>query len=216
MTSGGAALIHIITRSNRRMFSDVLTEMHRQRKQLFVDCMGWKLETCADLEIDAFDSDEAIYLIETDEKSGHVLQSARLMSSEGPHLLGEVFPHLCAEGPPRAPGLYEASRFCPAPETPKGQARRALLYRMIAAILETGLLFGIERVSFVASAALAPLARRAGWQVSPLGAGARVGRERLSAWVAVISTEGLARVRALNGLDGPLTRYADPAWLRAA
>jgi N-acyl-L-homoserine lactone synthetase len=208
-------LIHIITEDNRRIFHDALTQMYQQRKTLFVDQMKWPLETWADLEIDQFDRPGAIYLVET-EASGRVLQSARLLPSTGPHLLSEVFSPLCAGEPPRGPNIFEASRFCPAPFVKKGEPRRRLLFRMIDAILETGLLFGIEQVSFVASAALAPLALNAGWDVVKLGPSMRMGRDRLSAMMADVSCVGLARVRMRNAITGPLTRFADAGLQRAA
>ncbi len=208
-------MINIITGENRHLFHPVLTEMHRQRKQLFIDQMGWSLADIAGLEMDDYDSPEAVYLVETGGE-GAVLQSARLLPTQAPHLLSEVFPGLCDNGPPRSETIWEASRFCPAPDTEKGFPRRQLLMRMIAAILETSLLFGVEGVTFVASAALAPLARKAGWEVSPLGGSQRFGRERLTAMLARVTSAGLQRVRAINGLTGPLTRYADINARRAA
>jgi N-acyl-L-homoserine lactone synthetase len=208
-------VIHIITEDNRRVFNDALTQMHRQRKALFVDSMKWPLETCADLEIDQFDGPGAIYLVET-EPGGRVLQSARLLPTLQPHLLSEVFSHLCLGEVPRGSNIFEASRFCPAPFVPKGEARRRLLFRMIDAILETGLLFGIGQVSFVASAALTPLALSAGWNVERLGPSKRVARDRLNAMLAEISSAGLARVRLAHAISRPLTRYVDAALPRAA
>ncbi len=209
-------MIHIITEDNRRGFHHQLTEMHRQRRKLFVDEMGWRLATHAGLEIDAYDSAQTIYLIEIEAGSGALVQSARLTPSTGSHLLGDVFPQLCTNGVPRAPEIWEASRFCPAPSTPKGAARQTLLMRMIAAILETGLLFGLQKVTYVASAALAPRAAKAGWDVTALGPAQRVGREKASAHIAEVSAAGLARVRALHGLALPLTRYSAGDLARAA
>jgi len=87
---------------------------------------------------------------------------------------------------------------------------------MIAGILETSILFGIEKVSFVAGAALAPLADQAGWNVRALGPKQRVGRERLVAMLADVTSEGLATVRHRARLTGPVTRFADAGLARAA
>lgn len=208
-------MINIITHENRHLFHHALTEMHAQRKRVFIDQMRWSLEECAGLEMDAFDSESAVYLIEM-ATDGAVTSSARLLPTAQPHLLSEVFDCLCSQGAPRSDKIWEASRFCPAPETPKGQERRDMLMRIIAAIMETSILFGVEHVTFVAGASLAPLARKAGWQVELLGPPKRVGQERLTAMIAHVTSAGLNRVRALNGLNGPLTRYADAALRRAA
>src|SRR5690242_11209188 len=104
--------------------------MHRQRKELFVDQMGWPLRCYAGLEIDQFDTPEAIYLLDIAAPSGALVQSARLLPSRLPHLLTGVFGALCADGPPVGDRTWEASRFCPAPSTQKGAPRRELLFRM--------------------------------------------------------------------------------------
>lgn len=207
-------MIHIITQENRALFRRELTQMHAQRKRLFVDEMGWRLTVCAGLEIDAFDSERAIYLVELSGRT--VVQSVRLLPTREPHLLADVFSMLCPGGPPRSERIWEVSRFCPAPETPRGEARRRLLMRMIAAMMETGLLFGVTDLTFVASAALRPLAARAGWDVQALGPSQRVGADKLTAMQAKVSSAGLEAVRAIHGFDGPLTRYVDADLRRAA
>lgn len=208
-------MIHIITADNRHLFHHALAEMHRQRKQVFMDELGWPLDEIAGMELDRFDCPEAIYLIET-KPCGAITGSARLLPTTRPHLLSDVFPNLCNAPVPSGADVWEATRFCPAPEIAKGAPRRALLMRIIAAIIETALLFGIDRVTFVASRALTPLATQAGWRVTALGAAQRVGRDRLQAFVAEIDAAGLKAVRALNCIDGPLTRFLPAGPARAA
>jgi acyl-homoserine lactone synthase len=209
-------MIHIVTAENRHLFRHALMQMHLQRKQVFIDELGWRLSAEAGIEIDDYDSEEAIYLLEADAPRAPVTASARLLRTDRPHLLSDRFAHLCAAAPPCGPGVWEATRFCPAPDTPKGAERHSMLGRMIAAIMETTLLFGIERVTFVASAALAPLAKNAGWTVAQLGPERRLGRERLTAMAADIDGPGLRRVRVRNGIGGPLTRFMPGDLARAA
>lgn len=209
-------MIHIVNAENRHLFHHALMEMHRQRKSLFIDTMGWNLDAPHGLEIDAFDSEDTTYLIDMDHPRGEVRASARLLPSGRAHLLSEVFSELCPGGVPRGDLIWEASRFCPAPSVAKGEPRRACLARMIGAILETGILFGVEHVTFVASAALAPLATAAGWEVTPLGPSRRVGRDRLTAFSAVIDAAGLKNVRSRARSAGPLTRFVPGAVRLAA
>ncbi len=209
-------MIHIITQDNRHLFHDLIVEMHRQRKRLFIDELGWTLDAREGLEIDAFDGDDAFYLALCTRGDGALAASVRLLPTMRAHLMSEVFPHLCQEGVPRSERIWEASRFCPAPTTAKGGPRRALLGAMIAGIIETGLIYGIEEVSFVAGAALAPLAAKAGWTARALGPSTRYGRERVCAMAARLDTEGLWRVRARHALSHPLVRLVDGAALRAA
>lgn len=200
-------MIHIVTADNRRLYRHALMEMHSQRKRLFIDEMKWALDGSSGFEVDAYDAEDAAYLIDLDGARGAVAASARLLPTHRPHLMSEVFADLCSEGVPRSQSIWEASRFCPAPETPKGEARRALLGRMIAGILETALLFGIEKITYVAGAALAPLAGEAGWRTQPLGPTRRCGRDRVTAFIAHVDAEGLAQVRRRNGLTMPVTRF---------
>lgn len=209
-------MIHIVTEENHHLFRHALMEMHRQRKAVFMDELRWGLEAPAGLEIDQFDAMDAVYLIEADTPREEVTASVRLLQTHRPHLLGDVFAHLCEGGAPRSSRIWEVSRFCPAPNTPRGKPRQAALARMIAGILETGLLFGVDEVTFVASAALAPLALTVGWDARRLGSGVGKGRERLHAIAAAVSQDGLRSVRTRNGLNGPLTRYVVPSLARAA
>ncbi|MBK8544991.1 MAG: hypothetical protein IPL62_16485 [Caulobacteraceae bacterium] len=87
------------------------------------------------------------------------------MPTVRPHLLSQQFADLCEEDLPAGPGVWEATRFCPAPDTPAGPPRRDMLGRMIAGIMETALLFGVDQVTYVADAALAPMAQKVGWDV---------------------------------------------------
>lgn len=200
-------MIHIVTAENRRHYHHALMEMHRQRKQVFIDQLKWRLHESAGIEIDAYDCPEAVYLIEAAAPRAPVTGSARLLPTDRPHLLGDHFRFLCDSAPPAGADVWEVTRFCPAPDTAPGQPRHDLLGRMIAAIMETALIFGIERVTFVANAGLTPLAAKAGWDAQPLGGARRVGRDRLTAFVAAIDQRGLKRVRERNDIKTPVTRF---------
>lgn len=197
--------MHLVTVENRESYEPDLRRMHAQRKQVFVDQMGWPLPCDGALEFDGFDTDAALYLLHF-ACDGRLVASARLLRTDEPHLLDTVFPHLCEEALPRGEGVWEATRFCPAPETGPAE-RRALLGQIIAGILEAGLLYGMTHVTFVAGAALKPLALAAGWNARPLGKSHRYKRERVTACVAAIDAAGLRRVRATYGLTAPLLRY---------
>lgn len=209
-------MIYIVSAENRRRFHHLLTEMHRQRKQVFIDRLNWRLEESAGLEIDAYDCSDAIYLIDAGTPTSEVRVSARLLPTGRPHLLSEQFADLCVGKLPSGPGVWEATRFCPAPSTPAGAPRRHMLGRMISAIMETALLFGVEQVTYVADAALAPMALKVGWDVRALGPPRGKGRERIQAFVASIDGAGLKRVREAFAITAPLTRFVPADLVRAA
>lgn len=209
-------MIYIVSEENRRRFHHLLTEMHRQRKEVLIDKLKWRLEESAGLEVDAYDSHDAIDLIEAGTPTSGVKVSARLLPTVRPHLLSEQFADLCEGRLPAGPGVWEATRFCPAPDTPAGPPRRQMLGRMIAGIMETALLFGIEQVTYVADAALAPMALKVGWDVRALGAPRGKGRGRIQAFVAGIDGAGLRRVREAFAISVPLTRFVPAEQARAA
>ena len=199
-------MIHIVTAENREEFRSELLAMHRQRKAVFVDQMKWRLVCEEGLEIDEFDAEDVTYLLYLE--GTELRASARMLPTDRPHLLGSLFADLCEGEVPAGPSVWESTRFCPCPEVSEPRERRHLLGVMIAGMLEAGLLFGIEQITFVAGGALRPVALAAGWDAHPLGPTVRRGRERLTACAATVSSEGLKRVREKHGLSYPLIRYA--------
>lgn len=91
---------------------DLMIGLARFRYQVFVEMLGWQLQTPGDgLELDEFDRPDTVYVIARDE-SGEVTGSARLLPTTRPYLLGEVFPHLLHGQPaPATNVIWELSRF---------------------------------------------------------------------------------------------------------
>src|SRR3546814_17323406 len=86
--------------------------MFEERKRLFVGLLGCDLSVQdARWEIDQFDDDDAVYLIALDQTGDHA-GSLRLLPSNKPHILSELFPELCPAGVPTGPTTYEVTRLC--------------------------------------------------------------------------------------------------------
>lgn len=67
------------------------------------------------MESDQFDHQDTVYVVAHTE-NGAVTGCARLLPTESPYLLSEIFPHLLAGLPaPRARDIWELSRFSAAP-----------------------------------------------------------------------------------------------------
>jgi N-acyl-L-homoserine lactone synthetase len=82
-----------------------LAAMFRARKEIFVDLLGWEVPVIdGQYEIDEFDTERATYVLLSDPAGDH-LGSARLLPTDGPHLLEAHFPHLCDEASPLGPDL---------------------------------------------------------------------------------------------------------------
>lgn len=199
-------MVFITNAENRCLFGSDLEEMHRHRKVVFVERAGWQLPVQADREIDAYDRADTVYLLAKDEPQGGLLASARLLKTTTPHLMSDLFASACRGSVPRGPTIWEVSRFCTAP-TIRGRASRLkLLWEMICAVMETALVYGIDRVVFVANRALLPLAIDCGWDARPLGATLRDGGDEVTAVIAAITPQGLRRVRERHGIPAPAIR----------
>lgn len=90
-----------------------LRAMFAARKQVFIDRLKWDLPALDDrFELDQFDNPQARYLILLDPDDLRHRASARLLPTTSPHLLGNIYPHLCPDGAPSDESMWEVSRFC--------------------------------------------------------------------------------------------------------
>lgn len=161
-------MIRLINCENGAAYPSLVRSMHADRKRVFVDMLGWKLAHDGEYERDQFDDADAEYLILTDRATGEHLASMRLLRTDRPHLMTEVFSHLCEDGVLAGPDVREITRFCVAP---RGRAadRRLARNMLVRSMVEYALLTGIR--TFTAACNMGFLAEvlSAGWRVRPLG-----------------------------------------------
>jgi acyl-homoserine lactone synthase len=212
----GRPMVFIVNAENRHLFGHDLLEMHRQRRRVFVDGLGWPLPLAGTVESDQYDADEVIYLLVKDELHGRLRASVRLLRTDRQHPLLDLFPGLC-EGPvPCGADVWEISRFCTDPGVVGRRERLALLWQIICACLETALLFDIERLTFIANRALRPLAMNCGWDAAPLGATCADRHDEVTAVAVDVTRVGLRRVRDRFGITGPVIRFFPSSVQRVA
>jgi len=165
--------------------------MHRVRKQVFVDRLGWSLSVIDDqFEIDAFDGETATYLVCQERTTSAHLASVRLLPSLGPTLLGEVFSDLCAGDVPTGPQIAEISRLCATPGLPRDKEMRAR-HKLSTALIEYALTFGVQRYTCVINVNWLPTLLAPGWACSPLGEPMEHESGRLGAFAIDISAATL-------------------------
>jgi acyl homoserine lactone synthase len=81
------------------------------RYRVFVEKLGWDLQTHDGLEVDQFDRDDTLYVVALD-ADDDVIGTARLLPTTRPYLLAEVFPQLLGTSAlPHSPAVWELSRF---------------------------------------------------------------------------------------------------------
>src|SRR5579871_2634959 len=106
-------MIEVVTSRNALLYKEALHDMFRLRHRIFVERMGWEALRKPDrLERDQFDTDDAIYLLLTQD-DGAVIGTHRMLPTTGPHLFSDVFPQMCAvKGVERGAKILELTRTC--------------------------------------------------------------------------------------------------------
>ena len=156
-----------------------LRAMFTARKEVFIDLLKWDLPVLAGAyELDQFDDPDAEYLILIDAAGRH-RASARLLQTDRPHLLGDLYSHLCDGPVPSGPSVREITRFC-LDRNQTASERRSARNQLVTALAEHALRRGITDYTGVAELAWLTQILRFGWQCIPLGRVVREGSRSLA------------------------------------
>jgi len=197
-------VVHIITAANRPEYAAQIDEMHQDRKRVFVDTLKWRVPVVGGkYEIDQFDDADAIYLLESEPKTGKHLASLRLLASTKPNLLRDVFPHLCSVPLPVGEDVMELTRFCVSPDVEKLDAVN-LMNRMWSAAVEYAMLFGIERYTCISHRQFLSVMLSAGWGAEPLGDLKECDGQLIGAILFKVTPATLRECRRRYGYRGPV------------
>lgn len=197
-------MIHLVNYENKDQYSDVLEQMFKDRKKVFVDKLDWDLTPIEEQERDEFDTKDTIYLIVMDDETGVVKSSLRLNPTTQPHLMSELFPHMCANGVPIGSNVREISRYCYNPDVTRGRKDRlSALTEIMCGVMEASLLYGWDKLTFVIGTALTPHCLACGWEIMPLGLPHGDRRDSIVAFEVKVTQQGLLAVRANAGLTEP-------------
>lgn len=103
--------MNVIAGKSGALSEELLTSVAQYRHKVFVEMLGWDLKCSVGQELDQFDRPDTLYVVAKDEQ-GQVNGCARLLPTNKPYLLGEVFPELMQGQPiPCTPDVWELSRF---------------------------------------------------------------------------------------------------------
>lgn len=103
--------MNVIAGKTDALSEELLSSVAHYRYKVFVDMLGWDLKTRNGEELDQFDRPDTLYVVSKD-AAGHVNGCARLLPTNQPYLLGEVFPELMQGNPvPCSADVWELSRF---------------------------------------------------------------------------------------------------------
>lgn len=152
------------------LFKKVLNYRHK----LFVTTLGWQLKTQSDMELDQFDRFDTVYVVAQDE-NGQVNGCARLLPTNRPYLLGEVFPQLLnGLPPPNTTDVWELSRFAALDFNSKtssalGQFSSPLAIQLLQESVTCASEHGAKRLITVSPIGVERLLRRAGFHAHRAG-----------------------------------------------
>lgn len=195
-------MLHV-THPNALVVPDaVLRAMFAARKSVFVDLLKWTVPVVAGrYEIDQFDNDHATYLVLTDRDGGH-LGSARLLPTTRPHILGQLYPFLCADTPPSGETVSEITRFC-LDRSLRAVERRAVRDTLVRALVDHALARGITTYTAIAEMAWFQQILAFGWQCLPLGLPQDVGGAQLAALAITIDRDTPHRLATAGICSAP-------------
>lgn len=161
--------LHIITWSNRKRYKKLLEQYFRIRHDIYVKQRKWMaIARPIDIEIDAYDTEHAIYLLALDD-STRIVGGSRLVPTLKPHLLSEVFPVLARGALPRAADIFEWTRFFVIPALRRRGKPSPVAGVILCGLLEAGLKLQIRQISVVCESFWPERLRALGWTVTVLG-----------------------------------------------
>jgi acyl-homoserine lactone synthase len=173
----------------------VLKAMFAARKSVFVDLLKWDVQVVdGRYEVDQFDDAYATYLVLMGAAGEH-LGSARLLQTTRPHILGSLYPALCADAPPTGPHILEITRFC-LDRRLRAPERRRVRDTLVAGLVDHALQAGITAYSAVAEMGWLQQILSFGWRCAPLGLPQRVEGKLLGAIRIDIDGQTPARLAA--------------------
>lgn len=166
----------------------VLRQMFEARKRVFVDLLKWDVPVLdGRFELDQFDDEHATYIIVADRDGNH-LGSARLLPTIRPHILGDLFPELCADPVPAGPHVFEITRFCLGRDQ-GAAARRHTRNRLVSGLVSFAVERNIRTYTGVAEMSWLQQILAFGWECRPLGLPLQHGSRLIGALAIAIGSE---------------------------
>lgn len=208
-------MIVLISGENKSKHTDLIDKMHRLRKEIFHDQLGWKVNVSGDWEIDHYDALHPLYVLSLDEEN-NLRGALRLLPTTGLNMLNDTFPELLPDGKRiESPLIWESSRFT----IPTTGDRRRDFARMSEATAELGLAMneigkqvGLTHIVTVYDAIMHRMLKMANCAGEPLGEPKIIGGVLTYAVIYEIGDELEQRLRLVSGTQSVI--LPDPSALR--
>ncbi|MEI5668460.1 acyl-homoserine-lactone synthase [Bosea sp. CCNWLW174] len=200
--------IQVVTWADRKKFRLKLERYFRIRYDIYVRRRQWRaLARPINIEMDAFDTEHAVYLLALD-SLGKIVGGSRLVPTLQPHLLGNVFPELAPAGPPRAPDIFEWTRFFISPALHRGGRSPPVAGILLCGVLEVAHKLGIRQISVVCETFWPKRLRAFGWSITELGKVLQHEDGDVIALLIDVTPEAIANTRRVYGIREPILAEA--------
>lgn len=200
-------MIQLITPDRYSTFVHELSEMHRLRYRVFKERLGWDVEVSGDMEIDALDACQPVYLLQKDD-DGCVQGCVRLLPTTGPTMLNDTFPALLDGQPaPASDAIWESSRFgldLSACDTKAAGGIAVATYELFAGMIEFGLMRRLTDIVTVTDVRMERILHRVGWPLRRLGQPRSIGNTVAVAGYLNVSSETLDNLSRAASLSTPI------------
>ena len=173
-------MIVVVEQHSANRHAALVDEMFRMRARVFGERLKWDVRIADGRERDKYDDEAPVYLIYTDDETGVVTGSLRLMPTTGPTLLADFFSDtIPASASISSPTIWECTRFCLDNSYFSKGARDELILAssvMLVALGEVAIKAGIESILGNFDSTILRLYRQLGCEVDVLGVTHRYGR----------------------------------------
>ena len=167
-TSRGRVIMKVISGVSAGFADGLFSKVSSYRYKVFVEALGWELQTQNGIELDQFDRPDTVYVVSQDD-DGTINGCARLLPTHRPYLLGEIFPQLLnGQTPPKTPDIWELSRFAAVDfnnraSSALGQFSSEIAVSLLKKSIVCAAELGAKRIITVSPLGVERLLRRAGF-----------------------------------------------------
>ena len=185
--------------------TSLLFDMHRLRKRVFKDRMGWNVSiTPGGLEVDDFDLSETVYLLALNDDK-RVIGNWRLLPTMGSIMIRTVWPQfLDSIDIPQDQAIWEASRF--AVDSPQGDSAEGIAQvsqatqELFCGLTEFCLLSGIKQIFTMYDMRIARLLKRLDCEPYKVSARLPIDNDPTQVGCFITDESMLERLRAATGI----------------
>ncbi|WP_159948063.1 acyl-homoserine-lactone synthase [Rhizobium sp. 18065] len=206
-------MIRIINGVNRKHHPIEIDAMHRLRKTVFHDLLGWDVSLHGDWEIDHYDQANPLYVLSYGD-SGRLRGALRLLPTLGQNMLDDTFPVLLGDQSEiRSAAIWESSRFCIDPQISQDRASNQVTIaaaELMCGVGELGLASGLSQIVTVTDVFLERMFKRMGCPGLRIADPQRIGSVQAVAVAWDVTEALLDRMKhvasiAGNVLEQPMT-----------